>query len=72
MAVDKRLLKLKDVQSYVKVMNSVIDDFIDYLLRIRGQHGVENEIYGFESETFRWSLESKLTFSFSFMIYSMM
>ena len=57
-AVDKRMLKLKYVHSYANLMNDVIDDFIDYLLRLRGKDGVENEINGFESQTFRWSLES--------------
>ncbi|EDV28134.1 uncharacterized protein TRIADDRAFT_53411 [Trichoplax adhaerens] len=63
-AVDKRLLKLKDVQSYAKTMNQVIDDFINYLLHIRGKHGVDNEILGFESQTFRWSLETVLSIIF--------
>ncbi|RDD37940.1 Cytochrome P450 11B2, mitochondrial [Trichoplax sp. H2] len=52
-AVDKRMLKLKDVQGYSKIMNKVIDDSISYLLQLRGKDGVENEINGFESQTFR-------------------
>ncbi|RDD37947.1 Cytochrome P450 10 [Trichoplax sp. H2] len=63
-AIDKRLLKLNAVQGYSKIMNKVIDDFIAYLLRIRGKHGVKNEILGFESQTFRWSLETILSILF--------
>ena len=62
-AVDKRMLRLKDVHGYSTIMNGVIDDFIAYLIRLRGVNGVENEINGFESETFRWSLESMYYFN---------
>ncbi|XP_067682519.1 1,25-dihydroxyvitamin D(3) 24-hydroxylase, mitochondrial-like [Haliotis asinina] len=53
--VDKPLLKIKTVESYADVFNTIITEFLDRLARLRGPDGVVENI---DVELFNWSLET--------------
>ncbi|XP_071079850.1 1,25-dihydroxyvitamin D(3) 24-hydroxylase, mitochondrial-like [Haliotis cracherodii] len=56
--VDKPLMKIKTVESYADIVNTVTTEFLDRLASVRGPDGVVENI---DVELFNWSLETVCT-----------
>ena len=56
--VNKRMLQLKNVADYEPAFNEIVTEFVTRLEKLRGSHGLENEIPSLENELFNWSFES--------------
>lgn len=56
--VNERMLQLKRVAEYEPTFNEIVTDFIARLEKLRGSHGLENEVPSLENEMFKWSFES--------------
>lgn len=57
-AVNERMLQPKRVVKYETAFNEIVTDFVHRLEKLRGSHGLENEIPLLEKELFKWSFES--------------
>lgn len=56
--VNERMLQPKCVAEYEPAFNAIVTEFVARLEKLRGCHGVENEIPLLEDELFKWSFES--------------
>ena len=56
--VNERMMKPKNVAEYDTAFNEIVTDFITRLEKLRGSHGLENEVPFLEKELFKWSFES--------------
>ncbi|XP_078351109.1 sterol 26-hydroxylase, mitochondrial-like [Oculina patagonica] len=56
--VNERMLQPRSVAEYEPAFNEIITEFVTRLEKLRGRHGVENEIPLLENELFKWSFES--------------
>ncbi|XP_078352546.1 sterol 26-hydroxylase, mitochondrial-like [Oculina patagonica] len=56
--VNERMLQPRSVAEYEPAFNEIVTEFVSRLEKLRGSHGMENEIPLLEDELFKWSFES--------------
>ena len=56
--INERMLQPRSVADYEPAFNKIVTEFVARLERLRGSHGLENEIPSLEEELFKWSFES--------------
>lgn len=56
--VNDRMLKPQCVEEYIPSFNEIVTDFMARIEKLKGIHGLDNEVPQLEEELFKWSFES--------------